>query len=55
METLSYIVSLSWLGLDPSEMGIALFGLLPLALPLLVAYIMGKSEGDKSGQEKEKE
>jgi hypothetical protein len=55
MESLSYIVSLSWLGLDPSEMGIALFGLLPLTLPILMAYFMGKSDGDKSGQEKEKE
>lgn len=27
MESLSYTVSLNWLGLDPSEMGIALFGL----------------------------
>jgi hypothetical protein len=55
MESLSYIVSLSWLGLDPSEMGIALFALLPLTLPILMVYFMGKEDKDETPKGNEKD
>jgi hypothetical protein len=55
MESLSYFVSLSWLGLDPSEMGIALFALLPLTLPILMFYFMEKEDKDETHKGNEKD